>query len=102
MSKAPDNASGLETVAWMETAAMAEPFTGYLNAAYGLKFGKYDLVCRTDASRLLAQKDAELQRLREALSDCLDDLEYLAKAPDSSYARPDDETISKARAALNP
>lgn len=60
------------------------------------------LDARTDASRLLAEKDAEIARLREALSDCLEDLEYLANAPDSAYARPDDETIAKARAALNP
>lgn len=47
---------------------------------------------------LLAERD----ELRKALRDCLDDLEYLANASDSAYARPDDETIAKARAALNP
>ena len=35
-----------------------------------------------------------------ALQDALGDLEYLKNAPDSAYARPDDETIKTVRAAL--
>ena len=50
---------------------------------------------------------AELRRLHalnaellEALGDCLGDLRYLASARDSDYARPDQLTIDKARAAI--
>ncbi len=38
--------------------------------------------------------------LRAALLDCVENLESLAKAHDSDYARPDDSVITKARAAL--
>lgn len=38
--------------------------------------------------------------LLEALQDALSELEYLKNAPDSAYARPDDETIKAVRAAL--
>ena len=50
---------------------------------------------------------AELRRLHalnagllEALGDCLDDLRHLASARDSDYARPDQQTIDKARVAI--
>ena len=43
---------------------------------------------------------AAAPELLEALEDALADLEYLAKAPDSAYARPDDGSISAARAAI--
>ena len=38
--------------------------------------------------------------LLAALQDALGDLEYLKNAPDSAYARPDDETIKAVRAAI--
>ena len=36
----------------------------------------------------------------EALQDALSELEFLKNAPDSAYARPDDETIKAVRDAL--
>lgn len=64
MSKAPDNASGagMETIAWSTE-------DGRFLRQNRSAVSSHELVRRTDASRLLAQKDAELQRLREALED---------------------------------
>jgi hypothetical protein len=76
MSKAPDNASG----AGMETkACLIEGGTYFADRLVGPDRTSADhacmkredksyvteLVSRTDASRLLAEKDAELQRLRD-------------------------------------
>jgi len=68
-----------------------------------------ELVRRTDATRLLAESqahnaklEAQVERMRQALVDCIEDLDYLSKAPDSAYARPDDTTIANAMRALKP
>lgn len=49
-----------------------------------------------DVGVLKQQRD----ELLAALQDALGDLEYLKNAPDSAYARSDDETIKTARAAI--
>jgi hypothetical protein len=40
------------------------------------------------------------EQMLEALSECLDELEYLMKASDSDYARPSESTITQVRAAI--
>ncbi len=87
-----DNASG----AGMERLLQAlETWTGYEGA-----------VCiQADVHELLAHNaklEAQVERLREALVECIADLDYLSKAPDSAYARPDDTTIANAMRALKP
>jgi hypothetical protein len=80
MSKAPDNASGAGT----------EP----------PRDAMWEAICAvtTDASRLLAQKDAELQRLRAALEMCV---KYLG-GHQTRNIDTDKAALDAARAALNP
>jgi hypothetical protein len=76
---------------------MSIPKSLIADDAYAMSFqtmGQY----RT--ALLRADCDDEVNELAGALEDCLCDLEYLAKAPDSAYARPDDTTIERARKAL--
>ena len=53
-----------------------------------------------EASTELRRLHALNAELLEVLGDCLYDLRYLASARDSDYARPDQQTIDKARAAI--
>jgi hypothetical protein len=59
------------------------------------------LTAHAPAMAAIERLTEENERMRTSLSDCLDDLEYLASASDSAYARPDDDTIKQGRAALN-
>ena len=74
-----------------------------LRLADALQFAR----CQDDVCIAAEPASAELRRLHalnaellEALGDCLGDLRYLASARDSDYARPDQLTIDKARAAI--
>ena len=58
----------------------------------------YAEVCRA-VDREMAIRE-QRDELLEALQDALGDLEFLKNAPDSAYARPDDETILSARRAI--
>ena len=55
---------------------------------------------RVDELNANARLIAAAPDMFEALQDALSDLEFLKNAPDSAYARPDDETIKAVRAAI--
>ena len=55
---------------------------------------------RIDELNANARLIAAAPDMFEALQDALGDLEYLKNAPESAYARPDDETIKAVRAAI--
>lgn len=104
-NKASDSTSGagMETVAWSYVPSdawvdvvLTDDQEKALRAA---EFGRpvTDLVRRTDASRLLAEKDAEIARLREALAGLLNDTQH------SEHNCGDPQCpVDAARAALNP
>lgn len=58
----------------------------------------YAEVCLA-VDREIAMRE-QRDELLAALQDALGDLEFLKNAPDSAYARPDDETIKAVRAAI--
>ena len=63
-------------------------------------FDNVEHMNHADAAAELRRLHALNAELLEVLGDCLDDLRYLASARDSDYARPDQQTIDKARAAI--
>lgn len=75
--------------------------TGPVANATWLGDGRLDEL-NANAKLIAAAPDLLKQRdeLLAALQDALGDLEYLKNAPESAYARPDDETIKAARAAI--
>jgi hypothetical protein len=118
MSKAPDNASGaaaeLQPAAWLNhtghgTYVKASLSTAEAAAEWCGRPAWKSLVFQADASRLLAQKDVELQRAQAQCDHLREALRRISLIEiDRDYHDPDEmierglSAVGQARAALNP